>query len=847
MMPRPSATTGTGTAIAAARARAVVTMNPEAALDIVRSAAPARYPAAVDTAIQGDLLATSIIAHLLLGDEPAAIQAGRRLSQLVAPEAQVAVAVWLLRDPNGDSVAAHLLSGLDCGREGCGHSNAVEFALLTTMRAAGGQAKVRAAEQLVARLPTSAPLRKALSQALRAESRPEDAVAVLVETDDASLRRLAGGQLFDEARFADAVGLLGEDDPLRGFAMVGARTALSHADQLPAFDPAAMGGPQLAALAAEQDGRWADAADAWALASRPVEAWQARLLAGDDPGQPPDGIDGEWLWRRYAVTGTDRPDSAAPSSPRMAVYAEIGNARRIIRAIRHSLPLPKTTSVATTFGMRALVGFARVAETDAVGLGRRLYALPVPPDASVILAGIPAPMPHQSELAPPEHRAAWRRFLQTQTRHGAGTGARVAALRALNSVRTGGAIDPSDLAKAATVLSPAETAMVAAAALSRRMPRAADAARDALSRGSLTSGWQQAAHDLLTCASAAAGSCDLPSESRRDAAQFAGALLASLVMRGLATKAAGTRAAQTIQHRLADVPRNDLDLGPEQAFTLELEWSRRSPDSKGAPGPLLDSYLDASRRRITSKDALLKRLYGPAGRAWMLLEAGRPEAALAVAASLPDSPQSRDARSTSAVALARQAAAIGQVDKALDVLRLHPQRAFRAAPEVAVAIEKHVADRDLEAAIQKGDELLQLAESSTPAKVVQARLLNRRAVRRPVGPGSIDADIRDLTRAVSLDPDNSAARSNLGVSLLSRIANRVEDTGPEKALSELRAVMTGNLNDGDIRQAASQLAVRIGAAFASRRRAEGVFTALRYALQLDPDNDTARDLLMRLR
>lgn len=827
-----------------AAAAAHLPLNPEEALRLLSRWE--RAPAAKELAEPfARALATKLVAHLLLGDHAAALDTAREMRTSWSPQSLRTASYWLLKYPHDPDPLARLIQGgASCGRPDCRHPATIDLALVAIGRAPTQADRVEIARILAARRPDATPLGLALVRELRAAGKSEEALGVLLSHPNPAVRRLAGPLLYQQGRMADAVALLSADDRLRWFA-----TFTLDADTV--SDPAiAVPGDQVAAaLWHERAGRWKEAAHAWTAAGLRREAIEASLSGGHVPSTPTAELDPRWSWRRYALTGSDAP-TVGPGDDEARRHREIGLARSYLSAVRSSGRAELPATAPDPFGFRPLLMAIVRADEDPTGMRNRILHLRPPQDPWDLLEELPALPSGQPVDGFEERLEAWRRWAAARTADRVGSGSDRTAAAIRTSLARGERVSVDDVLQAVSALTAGERALAVSAIATDEPEDLRRGYELALGPEALAEAVTQAPRETLVCAAAAARNASLTDVERLRAGEIAGSIAAQLAVTGAASDAAARGAAEEVQQSLADVVVPDTALAPAAVFELELGWLRLLWTGKGTIGspPVIASLMSPPGELGTGRSrAKLARLYGPLGRAWIIFEAGRPQAALRLAETVDGStPGRKEALATFRASVARQLAEVGRVQESVEALRAAGSEAASAAATVSKAIAERLSDSDLDRAIVLLEQVMTVAPQDAVTKLQLARCLNRRANRRPDGPASLEADIADFQRAAALDPDNPTIRSNLVGSRLVRAASLAERS-PERALEELESAMRMAMDTANLRSFGSNVAVRIAATYAERRDRSRMRACLRLALQYDPENEMAQEIWMQVR
>ena len=212
-------------------------------------------------------------------------------------------------------------------------------------------------------------LRHGLAHALARSGADDEALAVLATVPGDRARIAAGILLMRSGRFLEAMDVMPPDHPHH--AIAGAGAALMRVAPPDGAFPA--GSSFDRAIAAELEGRWADAAEAWRSIGHDDAAVDASLAGGVVGSTPPST--GTWMgWRHYALTGTGRP-ADAPVDPVSHRHRELGDLRQRLASLTDpSLPERPAAPPAEgdPFGVALAESFAAAARRDPADALRRL-------------------------------------------------------------------------------------------------------------------------------------------------------------------------------------------------------------------------------------------------------------------------------------------------------------------------------------------------------------------------------------------------------------------------------------------------------------------------------------------
>jgi tetratricopeptide (TPR) repeat protein len=293
---------------------------------------------------------------------------------------------------------------------------------------------------------------------------------------------------------------------------------------------------------------------------------------------------------------------------------------------------------------------------------------------------------------------------------------------------------------------------------------------------------------------------------------------------------------QIIEHALSDVTPAPTTLPPVAAFEAESGWLSRL--RKAGLGPIL---ADLARLTPQSRGgAAIDRLFGPLARVTILIETGRLDAALGVAAQVTP----RDAEVDDAVArikgeLAARRCEVGEIEEAVRLASEAGAHGREATAGIARAIDRKLVRQEPERAMYLLERLLALDPQRREIRVPLAGLLERRAGLNLKNDGPIEVSMADLARGVQLDPDDRDLRSGLAVTHVLRAGSTWKQQ-PVAALSDLQRAHSIDPGLRLLHENGAELALAIAMTFWERRDRPGARSAIDLAYQLDPDDPYVR-------
>lgn len=782
-------------------------------------------------------LSLRIIANSMLGLEDAALHAAKTLANPGhGDEARMAVATWLLRYSGDAASLARPLANGGCGRASCGHDPVTELALQVIQRSGDADQRRDAASALAAVRPDLRSLKLAGASALRDAGRVDAAVEFLISLGDPTMRHAAGILLYGEGRFADAVPLLIGRAELHGAASVG--SALAAAEQPdPSLVSDVSAWPALRAISLEGMGWWKEAAQAWADAQRPREAWEAGLLGGA-LNAPAEGVEGRLAWRYYALTGKQRPTSA-PGTDVERRYAAIGRATELIGQIRAGDRPRLAESESDPFKLEGLLTLIAKGSGEPVVAASRLISLD-PPDRPRDLLSRLATLPARSDwLGSTDRRQAWRAWVDE---HPAAPipGPKVAQYALLARTLRGDTTPTShQLEGLLKGLPVSEVVSAIGIALAKGWVVDEQLAQVLLEPDTIATSLQGSRGDLLPAVALFAGVQSYALERRRIAAEIGGALIALAHARGEISAEAAARAVSVVKTAIAEIPPVEDVLGPIVAYELELGWSdgRRNI----LAGPILAGRAGLDAKSAGVPRGSRTRYYGPLGRALVLKEAGHLQTALDLAEATDEAPHDQRVRAITEiqVALAARLAEVGSLDEAVSVAIDAQPDAAGAAGTIARRIADEHEGKDYGGPIGLLKTLHDAYPDEPAVAVAYAELLNRRAVVRMNNDGPLNTIMPDLELALDLDPDDMSIRRNLALTYFKRSVEAFE-RDPRRALQDLRRAYSVDPNNAQLREVGADVAMACGAQLIERRQIGPAEDAVDFALELDPSNEQAR-------
>ena len=589
--------------------------------------------------------------------------------------------------------------------------------------------------------------------------------------------------------------------------------------------------PTIAALVAEAEGRYRDAATAWRRSGQPLRAWEAEVLA--DPsrvGRPPSqaGLHGGTVWFAYAGGSASRP-ATDPATDVDRGNATVGAHRDTLRSLR-----------------------------EAGGLPGRQLAEPRVERLNQVLAVVASGTTHAAAIlaeatpdAPPLELLDSLATAPSGRRVDSGTGWETWARGHQNVVPLPRRTDPLTWLAARNGYAPPTRDEIAALPHDQRLPvlgallvTGSSFARvvgsNAITAEALGTSLPQALPDLPALAAAVAGCADLDAPARRRAAVVACAALANGVVRGAWSQDAAEAAARRVTAAVADLLPDPDELTADEAFRIETDALAVFPETtrRRAIGPVLRDLAGLPVPARPPKG--VARLYrAEPAQAALLLAAGRPEAArrASAASARADAGLLADI----AASMADRHLSAGRPVEALSELAAIPGAELRSVDtdlldRVATAIVRDRRDVPFDDVLRDADRLLKALPGLPSVGTMVVELLLARTAARP---GSAALDVADLERAYEIDPDHPAVKRSLAFSLVVRGMEIVE-TRPMQAVEDVDRATDLYMADAQLADLASKVALHAGAILWGKQRNRGAAArAIGVSLAINPHNPDA--------
>ena len=589
--------------------------------------------------------------------------------------------------------------------------------------------------------------------------------------------------------------------------------------------------PTVAALVAEAEGRYRDAATTWKRAGQPLRAWEAEALAGPSRvGQPPSqaGLHVGTAWFVHAGGAAPRP-AADPETDVDRDNATVGEQRDALRSVREAGGLPGRQLAEPRIERLNQVLAAVASGTTHAGAMLAAAAPDAPP---LELLDSFATTPSGRRMDPAAGWETWARGHEN-----------VAPLPR----RT----DPLTWLAARNGYAPPARDDIAALPHDQRLPVLAAllitgssfaraVGSNAITAEALGTSLPQALPDLPALAAAVSSCADLDAPTRRRASVVACAALANGVVRGAWSQDAAEAAARRVTAAVADLLPDPDELTADEAFRIEADALAVFPETtrRRAIGPVLRELAGLPVPARPPKG--VARLYrAEPAQAALLLAAGRPEAArrASAASARADAGLLADI----AAAMADRHLSAGRPVDALSELAAIPGAELKGVDtelldRVAAAIVRDRREVPVEDVLRDADRLLKaLPRLPSVGTMVVELLLARTAAR----PGSAALDVPDLERAYSIDPDHPAVKRSLAGALVVRGMETVE-TRPTQAVADVDRATDLYMADAQLAEVASMVALRAGGILWSKQRNRGAAAqAIAVSLAINPHNTDA--------
>ncbi|HSW41017.1 MAG TPA: hypothetical protein VLM76_00715 [Patescibacteria group bacterium] len=659
---------------------------------------------------------------------------------------------------------------------------------------------------------------------------PPDGAASLLSGDHPRLLNARAYLVYTLGRFDEVMSMLPAGSELAGRAAL-AQTLRGEQVAAPVREAAyAYADPHPAARAAlaEHDGRWSDAAAAWAQSGHTYEALRASVLANPASPFDPAMVQPSMRWYAYAAGSAERPEPAPVTADELT-NASVGAARERARAILSgsSLPADAPDQAAVHDVQSILDRIAGDPSAASALLSEADPALsPIPQ-----LAGMLAAPPRR----PSQPSDAWREWKDTHPDRRP-IPRPVAPLQWLVDPSSGSVVNLREFER----LRPEVRLPVLAALVQMGAPRALAAAAELLEPEQLAAVASSALPELAPLGSALSGRRHLDPATRRRAAIVASAALANRVARGAAGEGAAAEAARLVSSGISDLHPDPAVLSPEEAFRIESEILTAFPagSRRRAVGPVLHLVSGLVSPVVPPNEVL--PLYDDGALVVMFLRVGRADEARS--AFMKGSMEDTHLAAAIGTAIAQRHLAAGRPYAALHELASVPDPEDLLAVDgdplerVAVAVVRDGDAQGLDEAILDADKLLASVDYLTEVQTMAVELHLRRARLRP---GSAVLDLPDLERAFEIDPTHPRVPRQLAYALVTRAMEEVE-RDQAAAVRDVDRATGIFMGDHDMAVLASRVATHAAVLFVKKRRDRtSALRALDVALAIDPNNQDA--------
>lgn len=747
----------------------------------------------------------------------------------------------LAADPPISTQIYHWLSASDvgCVRTECSHSDGVH-AGITILSLATDAPRHEIARAIP---PGSEDLWIAAVRCVKANEGAEAALEFARNASDAvassRVRRVFSTLLLETGAFDEAVRTSDPDEMLSAYAAVGAIGLATNPPKALAaivqrFAATNVSAP-IVAMAAEIDGRYADASAAWSSAGFIDEARQTQFLADPAGAMPDDRIlsdDDRWLL--YALRRGLRP-ATAPRRAASVANAAVGDRRRQVEAIRGGMATPSPDFKAPDSSLASVLAvLAGVRDAPAEVETALTRLAQVGPPAELVRALAEEIQPGRERG--PDRLPEWKQYLAALGESSSAIPMPVSIDAVIAGASDGALLTVRDLEG----LSPDRAAIAAAAAvLNGPRPDLTPWLSTATSGQSLLAILTASSDDAVAMLATLAGCAWLDPDVRRRSGMAAGAVLATVAFRD--PRDGTDIAARRVEAALSDLERSPDALLPQEAYRVEKAAlaGLRGP-VEGAWGPVLTQIA-----KVPPIPSMLRShpdLYGPLAHPWMLLAAHRPDDAqewLRRHWTGPVSSELTDRLVVIAVERALSSAML--IDAAELVLTIQDQDLGEdLAARIARAIDR--ADIEPDVAVDTLDDLAGAYPDVAMIGVSLASVLYERA--RSSIDTEIDAAIQDLARVVELDPEHPRGKRSLAYTLVNR-ASAVFERWPERAVRDVDRATDLFMGDAQYVQMAASIACMAGVVLANRRDLSAARTAWHLARAIDPSSEAALSNLIQ--
>lgn len=719
-----------------------------------------------------------------------------------------------------------------CGRPSCGHDEGLEAGLAVLRQATASGPLLRWAVR-TAGLPHEDSVRiTAFGRAWQLGDR-EEAESVLSGPGD-RLRTARARVFYDTGRHHQVLETM---PPEHDLAIRSTLSLLLQGEVVPdayrlVVEQRAMGDGVVAALIAEAEGRFADAAEYWGKAGDAVRSWEAAALSdATHVGAPPDapGVDSSTLWYTHAAGSTPQPASP-PVSQVDAHNAKVARKRAELLAARTGRSLPDR-SVAEPAILNLQDALEALRESP--GRAGSMLAVTMPDSPAVDLLASLAAAPQRRGARPGSEWETWS-DAHLDVRPLERRGNPVLWLTGMQRLAAPTREDVDHLP-------PEQRLPVLAGIVSTGAAWGRVAGPDALSAVALSGSLPRALPDLPALAFAVAAHPDLDPSTRRHASVVAAAALANGFARGAWTRDAAEAAARRVTAAVADLlPDPDL-LTSDEAFRIDgdaLEAFAASARRR-ANGPVL-CHLAGLPCPAGVPEALLGQYTSEPAIARLLLIAGRPDAARRVFQNTAGEDTTLATDIAFAVA-ERHLAAKRPVDALHELASLpDPTDLVLAEDEflerVAAGVVKERGASPIDEVLHDAEIVAEEVSYLSSVQTMVVELLLERTRHRP---GSAALDVADLERAYEIDPDHPMVARSLAFALVVRGMETAE-TRPAEAVADVDRATDLYMADAQLAEMAAKVALHAGAIlWGKQRNRAAAARAIDVSLAINPHNPDA--------